>query len=257
MYSARPRGTIIFGATGGIGKSIAARLVAGGEQVFLAGRSEEELKVLSSELDQPYGIFSLQEPSSMEQLFQRARDELSSVTGVVNGIGSVLLKPAHLTTLEEFAEILEVNLTSSFLLMRLGIRLFQDLRSVDSEEGVPVDRSLLFFSSAAASIGLANHEAIAAAKGGIEAMVRSAAASYAGKGIRVNAIAPGLVETKMTERITQNSASRSYSEKLHPVAGLGEPQHISSGAVWLLSEEQQWVSGHILHIDGGLSNIKG
>jgi len=238
--------TLVFGATGGIGSEVARQLVARGNQVFLGGRNQEKVEVLSKELDSPYGVFDMSSVESVGAAYEEAATSLGALNGVVYAVGSVLLKPAHLTSPSEFSKVLEVNLTSAFSVLHYGVRALRDSGG-----------SFVFFSSAAASIGLANHEAIAAAKGGIEAMVRSAAASYAARGIRVNAVAPGLVETPLTERITSSQASREYSQKLHPIGRLGTPQDIASGVVWLLSPEQTWVSGHILHIDGGLSNLKG
>jgi NAD(P)-dependent dehydrogenase (short-subunit alcohol dehydrogenase family) len=237
---------LVFGATGGIGSEICRRLVAKGDRVFLCGRNSEKLTSLSAELDSPFGEFDISSDDSIKKAYDEASSHLGPLNGIVYAVGSVLLKPAHLTSVEEFSEVMAVNLTSAFSVLHHGVRALRDSGG-----------SIVFFSSAAASIGLANHEAIAAAKGGIEAMVRSAAASYAAKGVRINAIAPGLVETPLTVRITSSEASREYSQKLHPVGRLGTAADIASGALWLLSPEQSWVNGHVLHIDGGLSNLKG
>ena len=240
------KGVLVFGATGGIGSEICRRLVAQGDRVFLCGRDANKLASLSAELDSPFGEFDITSDESIKKAYEEASSHLGPLNGVVYAVGSVLLKPAHLTSVEEFSQVLAVNLTSAFSVLHHGVRALRDGGG-----------SIVFFSSAAASIGLANHEAIAAAKGGIEAMVRSAAASYAARGVRINAIAPGLVETPLTARITSSEATREYSQKLHPVGRLGTAADIASGALWLLSPEQSWVNGHTLHIDGGLSNLKG
>ena len=116
--------------------------------------------------------------------------------------------------------------------------------------------SIVLISSAAAGIGLANHEAIAAAKSGIEGLVRSAATTYAARKVRVNAVAPGLVQTPMTEKITSNERSRSFSVALHPLGRLGEPKDIASAITWLLSPDQGWVTGQVIGVDGGLGKLK-
>lgn len=115
--------------------------------------------------------------------------------------------------------------------------------------------SIVLCSTAAVRVGLQNHEAIAAAKGGVEALVRSAASTYASKGIRVNAIAPGLTRTPMTEKITLNPQALAFSTAMHALGRIGEPKDISSGICWLLDSSQSWVTGQIIAIDGGLSSV--
>jgi NAD(P)-dependent dehydrogenase (short-subunit alcohol dehydrogenase family) len=109
----------------------------------------------------------------------------------------------------------------------------------------------VFASSVVARIGVANHEAIAAAKGGLEAMVRSAAATYASRGVRVNAVAPGLVETPLAAAMTAPGPGRDASLRLHPLGRLGQPADIASALELLV--ENPWLTGQILAVDGGLS----
>ena len=123
---------------------------------------------------------------------------------------------------------------------------------IESEGG-----SVVLVSSAAALTGLANHEAIAAAKSGIIGLVMSAAATYSRYGIRVNCVAPGLVRTPLTQSLTENEAILKKSEKMHPLGRIGEPGDVASAIAWLLKSEQSWVTGQVLGVDGGLANIKG
>jgi NAD(P)-dependent dehydrogenase (short-subunit alcohol dehydrogenase family) len=111
-------------------------------------------------------------------------------------------------------------------------------------------------SSAAAQTGLANHEAIAAAKGGVIGLTRSAAASYARQGVRVNAVAPGLVRTKLTERLTSSPQAEQASLALHALGRLGEPDDVASAIGWLLDPVQSWVTGQVIGIDGGLGSVR-
>ncbi len=116
--------------------------------------------------------------------------------------------------------------------------------------------SLVLISSAAARVGLVNHEAIAAAKAGVEGLVRAAAASYARYGVRVNAVAPGLLRTPLTEMITSNEAAERASIAMHAIGRLGLPRDIASVVAWLLNPRNDWVTGQVLGIDGGLSTVR-
>ena len=114
--------------------------------------------------------------------------------------------------------------------------------------------SIVLVSSAAAQKGMSNHEAIAAAKAGIEGLTRSAAATYANRGIRVNCVAPGLVETSLSQPILQNPAAREVSQRMHPLGRLGKVEDVANAIVWLLSPAQSWITGQVIGVDGGLAN---
>ena len=116
--------------------------------------------------------------------------------------------------------------------------------------------SVVLVSSAAARIGLANHEAIAAAKAGVIGLVLSAAASYAGRGIRFNAVAPGLVETPMTSKLTANEKMREGSTALHALGRIGQPADVARAIEWLLDPANDWVTGQVLGVDGGLGSVR-
>lgn len=116
--------------------------------------------------------------------------------------------------------------------------------------------SIVLVSSCAARVGLTNHEAIAAAKAGVIGLTLSAAATYAPRGIRVNCVAPGLVRTPMTARLTVNEASLKASTAMHALGRIGEPADVAAALEWLLSPEQSWVTGQVLGIDGGLSTVR-
>lgn len=116
--------------------------------------------------------------------------------------------------------------------------------------------SIVLLSSAASLEGIPYHEAIAAAKGGINALTLSAAATYASKKIRVNAIAPGLTKTRGTEFLFQNSDSLHFSEKMHPLGRLGTTSDIAQAVEFFLDPKNDWITGQILAVDGGLSKIK-
>jgi 3-oxoacyl-[acyl-carrier protein] reductase len=116
--------------------------------------------------------------------------------------------------------------------------------------------SIVLSSSAAARVGLANHEAIAAAKAGVIGLMLSAAASYAPRGIRVNCVAPGLVRTPLTARTTANEASLAASTGMHALGRIGEPEDVAAAIAWLLDPAQGWVTGQVIGVDGGLATVR-
>ena len=146
---------------------------------------------------------------------------------------------------ERFEEVISTNLVSAFLVLSIGGKAM--IRNGGGR--------MVFCSSVAGSLGLANHEAISAAKGGIESMVRSAAATYAQRGLRINAVAPGLTETKMAEKILSSDAMRSSAESKIPLRRLNQKQEIAQTIHWLLSSAPDNYTGQVMHLDGGMSNI--
>jgi NAD(P)-dependent dehydrogenase (short-subunit alcohol dehydrogenase family) len=160
-------------------------------------------------------------------------------------IGSLLLKPAHLTSADDWSEVIATNLTSAFALVRAAAP------AMRSDGG-----AIVLASTAAARIGLANHEAIAAAKAGVEGLVRSAAATYGARSVRVNAVAPGLVASGLTERLVADPAQAEASRRLHALDRLGTGEDVARAVVWLLDPAQSWVTGQVLGVDGGLGSVR-
>ena len=143
-----------------------------------------------------------------------AHEYLGSINYIVNCSGSLLLKPAHITSENDLDQIFKTNVYSCFGIMKSS---YKFLRTNGG--------GIILFSSAASKVGLKNHEAIASAKGAISSFVVSAASTYASNNIRINAIAPGLVDTPLTERITNNKASLDYSKKMHALDRIGNPEN--------------------------------
>lgn len=141
--------------------------------------------------------------------------------------------------------LVETNLFTAFATVRAGGKLLREYGG-----------SIVLFASAAAEIGIQNHEAIAAAKGGIIGLARSAAATYGSHNIRVNVISPGLVRTQLTRRIWENPASAAASADLHALGRLGEPEQVASLAAWLLDPQNDWITGQVIGLDGGLSRVQ-
>lgn len=236
--------TAILGATGTIGACLSRSLVREGQSVLLLGRDAAKLAELAGELQQPSAVFDPGCSASVEEAIAAHTPQSGPVTAIVNAVGSVLLKPAHSTSDSEFRDVIETNLFTSFAAVRAAGRLMR-------EQG----GSVLLFASAAASIGIPNHEAIAAAKAGIVGLAKSAAATYAGSNIRFNVISPGLVKTNLTQRIWNSPMASAASQEMHALGRFGEAEQIASLARWIIDPANDWMTGQVIGLDGGLGSV--
>ena len=232
---------VIIGGAGGIGSALARVLHQNNGQSILLGRSAEKLAPLAAELQ----ARSLAVDATKLDELEQAISSFGTIAGIVNCAGSILLKPAHLITEAEWRQTIDTNLTTAFAAVRAGAR------ALSSQGG-----SIVLCATAAARIGMANHEAIAAAKGGVMGLTLSAAATYAPRNIRVNCVAPGLVDTPLAARITGNEASLKMSTAMHALGRIGKPEDVASAIAWLLEPTNTWVTGQVIGIDGGLGTVR-
>jgi NAD(P)-dependent dehydrogenase (short-subunit alcohol dehydrogenase family) len=193
----------------------------------------------------PCGTVEASDPDAVDACADAAVAALGGLDGIVNCAGSLILKPAHLTTTAEWQATLAANLSSAFGCVRAAGRLLK------AEGG-----SVVLVSSAAARVGLANHEAIAAAKAGVIGLVLSAAATYAKAKIRFNAVAPGLVRTPLTKGLVASELAEKASIGMHPLGRLGEPEDVARAIHFLLDPAQGWITGQVLGVDGGLADLR-
>ena len=235
---------LVMGGSGGIGSEVIRQLIAGGSDVLVMARDEAKLAQLGSETSAETISADATSFEAVERAAGRAHDLWGRLDGIANCVGSVLLRPAHMTSEKAYRETISLNLDTAFAAVRAGGKL--------------LDRggSIVLVSTAAVRIGLPNHEAIAAAKGGIEGLVRSAAATYGSAGSRINAVAPGLVMTPLTNRITSNDRAAEASRSLHVLDRFGSPSEVASAITWLLNPAQGWVTGQVIGIDGGLGSAR-
>lgn len=227
---------LVIAAASGIGQAVTKQLRDAGHQVFTTARSENIII--------PDATLDASDFAAVETVMAQAINAFGSIEGVVNCAGSLLLKSAGLTTQEQYSATISSSLTTAFATVRAAGKLLTKGGSV------------VLVSSAAAMEGLANHEAIAAAKAGIIGLTLSAAATYATSNLRFNAVAPGLTETPMTASLTQNAAARKVSESMHALGRLGTPDDVARAIVFLLDPANSWITGQVLAVDGGLSRVR-
>jgi NAD(P)-dependent dehydrogenase (short-subunit alcohol dehydrogenase family) len=236
---------LIFGATGGVGRAVCAEAHAAGARLHLSARSDDPLADFAAQLGAGHTVGDVTSSSAVDAVFAAARSALGGLDGIVLAVGSVILKPAHRTSDADWAATRAVNLDAALHVVRAAAQAM--MRAGGG--------SIVLFSTAAAHAGVPNHAAIAAAKAGVEGLVRATAATYASRGLRINAVAPGLVDTPLTARITGNAAARTASEKMHGLGRLGDADDIAHAVRFLL--ESTWTTGQVLVVDGGLSGVKG
>jgi 3-oxoacyl-[acyl-carrier protein] reductase len=233
---------VLIGGSSDVGASLISALQVDHARIFIASRNIQSIEGKDLE------AYRLESYSFEEVMraFDQAKDFFGAAPdGVVCLSGSLILKPAHLTSEQEFDECIAANLKAAFATVRAAGKMM-------TEKG----GSVVLISSVAGQMGLNNHEMISAAKAGIEGLVRSAAATYARHKIRFNAVAPGLTSTKLTKRITSSEVALKASTAMHPLGRIGTPDDIARAIRFFLNSENSWMTGQVLGVDGGLSKLK-
>lgn len=232
--------TVIGAAYGGVGSALARQLAAAGHELLLLGRNGDKLAALCGEIGGQYVPLDLTNLEAVEA----AVGSFGPVDAVVNCAGSILLKPAHLTSEAEFQQTIDTNLKTAFVCLRAAAR------------NMPQGGAVVLVSTAAARIGYANHEAIAAAKAGVTGMALAAAATYAPRNIRVNVVAPGLVDTPLASRITGNEMALKASTAMHALGRIGKPEDVARMIAFLIDPANTWITGQLFGVDGGLGTLR-
>jgi NAD(P)-dependent dehydrogenase (short-subunit alcohol dehydrogenase family) len=235
---------MIVAAHSAIGTATAEILHRAGHTLSLTTRNPDTLAALTASYGAHGVLLDATDFDATDAAVGAAIAAKGPLDGIVTCAGSLLLRPAHLTSAAQYADTIAASLTTAFATVRAAAK------------HMTQGGSVVLISSAAALEGLSNHEAIAAAKAGIIGLTRSAAASYAGMNLRVNAVAPGLTETPLTRQITATDAGRTISENMHALGRLGTPGDVARAIAFLLDPDNGWITGQVLAVDGGLSRVR-
>ena len=241
MFDLTGRNALVTGASGGIGAAVARALYAAGATVGLSGTRVEPLQALAAELGGRAHVLpcDLSNAAAVEDLVKQAVEAMGSVDILVNNAGITRDALAMRMSDEDWLSVIEVNLTSTFRLCRAAIRPMMKARW----------GRIINVTSVVAQAGNPGQVNYAAAKAGVAGLSRSLAQEVASRGITVNCVAPGLVETAMTDKL--NDEQRAKILTAVPVGRIGRPEEIAAGVVFLASVEAGYVTGATLDINGG------
>jgi NAD(P)-dependent dehydrogenase (short-subunit alcohol dehydrogenase family) len=224
---------LLIGGSYGIGLAIATALQVK-NNVYVASRTTEGLAGLK--------VTHIPFDATTNTLDTNALPAV--IDGLVYCPGSINLRPFKGLKLETFESDMQIN----FFNMVKVIQTVLPQLSASTQSGI------VLFSSVAASIGMPFHTSVAAAKGAIEGFAKALAAEYAPK-IRVNVIAPSLTNTPLADKFLNNETKQEKSAERHPLKRFGQPEDIAQMAGFLLSDDASWITGQIMHVDGGMSTL--
>ena len=228
---------LVVGGSSGIGLEITRMLREKDNTVYVGSRSKEAL----AQLD---GLHHLTVDVQAAALnFEGLPDALN---GIVYCPGTIRLKPFHRLTIDDFLKDWQVNFLGAVKTIQACLPHLKK-----STTGA----AIVLFSTVAVQTGMPFHASVAGAKAAVEGLTRSLAAEFAPR-IRVNAIAPSLTETPLAQGLLSNEDKRKASAERHPLKRIGTPQEIAQTAIHLLSDASGWMTGQIIHVDGGMSALR-
>ena len=245
MFNLDGKVALITGATGGIGMSIAKQMKSSGAKLILSGTRQEVLSKLELELgkDVKTIVTDLSDKNDVMSLANEAEETFGSIDILINNAGitadGLLLRMKD----EDWDKVIDINLSSSMRLTRQVIR-----GMIKRKYG-----RIIFISSIVGYTGNAGQSNYSASKSALSGLTKSIAAEVAGRGITCNLIAPGFISTPMTDKLSEDQKNNII--KNIPIDRLGKPSDISSGCLYLSSNEASFVTGTTLHINGGMTMI--
>ena len=242
MNNLENKNIIVTGASGGIGNAIIKKLTAAGVNILASGTKIEKLE----ELKKNYGKikilkFDISQNEKIEEFIGNATNELGgSLDGIINNAGITQDNLAIRMSLEEWQKVIDINLTSTFLLSKFAIK-----KMLKNKSGKIVNITSVVGHTG--NLGQANYTA---SKAGIVAMSKSLAIEYAKKNININCISPGFIKTAMTDKIDEKFKEVIISKI--PSARLGEPDDIANAVLFLSSDQSNYINGETIHVNGGM-----
>ena len=242
MNSLKNKNIIVTGASGGIGNSIIKILNENGANILASGTKVEKLEELKAKF---VGIkilkFDISQTDKIGEFVDDATDKLGgSLNCIVNNAGITQDNLAIRMSLDEWTKVININLTSTFLLSKFAIK-----KMLKNKSGKIINITSVVGHTG--NLGQANYTA---SKAGIVAMSKSLALEYAKKNINVNCISPGFIKTNMTEKIDEKFKETIISKI--PSGRLGEPEDIANAVLFLASKQSDYINGETLHVNGGL-----
>ena len=245
MFDLTGKSALVTGASGGIGAEIARALHAAGATVGLSGTRTEPLEALAGELQSRAHVLpcNLGDAAAVEALPKQAADVMGSVDILVNNAGITRDNLFMRMSDEEWQSVLDVNLTATFKLCKGVMRGMMKARW----------GRIVNISSVVGATGNPGQANYAASKAGMVGMSKSLAYEVASRGITVNAVAPGFIETAMTDKLTDDQKSVIMTQI--PAGRMGNAAEIASAVLYLSSSEAGYVTGTTLHVNGGMAML--
>ena len=245
MFDLNGRAALVTGASGGIGSAIARVLHGAGAKVLLAGTKIDKLAALKDALGERVEIAAadLRDPSAAETLIKTADERFGQLDILVNNAGLTKDGLAMRMKDDDWAKVIEVDLTAGFRLARAALRGMMKRRW----------GRIIGIGSVVGSTGNPGQANYAAAKAGVIGMTKALAAEVASRGITVNCVAPGFIATAMTEMLSAEQKTK--LETAIPMGRQGTPDEVAACVLFLASEESRYVTGHTLHVNGGLAML--
>ena len=233
---------IVTGASGGIGHSIIERLNDVGANILASGTKIEKLENLKKKFENTKILkFDISQSEKIDEFIENATKELGgSLDCLINNAGVTQDNLAIRMSFEEWKKVLDINLTSAFLMSKFAIK-----KMLKNKSGKIVNITSVVGHTG--NVGQANYTA---SKAGIVAMSKSLAIEYAKKNININCISPGFIKTAMTDNLDENFKEAIISKI--PSARLGEPNDIANAVVFLCSNKSSYINGETLHVNGGM-----
>jgi 3-oxoacyl-[acyl-carrier protein] reductase len=247
MFDLTGKKALVTGATGGIGEGIARAFHKAGAEVAISGRQVAKLEALAKELGDRVHVVpcDLADKAAVAKLIDEASAKLGRVDILVNNAGLTKDNLFMVMKDEQWDDVIAVNLTSTFMLMRAAAR--QMLRSKTGYGRI------INISSVSGIIGNPGQGNYAASKAGMIGMTKSLAREVANRGITANCIAPGFIATAMTDVL--NEKQKSEISQHIPAQRFGTPEDIAAAAIYLASPEAGYTTGQTLHVNGGMAMV--